>query len=253
MKRFLLGAVGLVALGLASPALAADLPMRTYSKAPGMVAALYDWSGFYLGLNGGGGSSHKCWELANSAALGPIVLPIPEGCHNATGGTAGGQVGYRWQSGPVVFGLELQGNWANFKGSNTNLFLPAVRDQSRIDTFGLFTGQIGYSWNTVLLYAKGGAAVTGDHYATFAIPSGALTAKVSEARWGGTIGGGVEFSFAPDWSVAAEYDHLFMGTRNVNAITPAGVFSATERVRQDVDLATVRVNYRWGGPVIAKY
>jgi outer membrane immunogenic protein len=253
MKKLLLGTVALIALGAGAPASAADL--APYSKAaPPMMPAYYDWSGFYLGLNGGGGSSRKCWDLIATPALGVIVPPAPEGCHDATGGTAGGQVGYRWQSGPVVFGLELQGNWANFRGSNINLVFPTIRDQSRIDAFGLFTGQIGYSWNTVLLYAKGGAAVTGDHYATFAaVPGGALIDKVSEARWGGTIGGGVEFSFAPNWSVAAEYDHLFMGTRNVSAFTPAGVFSATDRVRQDVDLATVRVNYRWGGPVIAKY
>jgi len=253
MKKFLLGAIGLVALGLASPAVAADIPMPAYSKAPAMIPAFYDWSGFYIGLNGGGGSSRKCWDLVATPALGTLTPPSPEGCHNATGATAGGQLGYRWQSGPVVFGLEAQGNWADFKGSNTNLFLPATRDQSRIDAFGLFTGQIGYSWNTVLVYAKGGAAVTDDRYATFTIPGGVLIDRIRETRVGGTIGGGVEFSFAPDWSVAAEYDHLFMGTRNVNAVTPAGVFSATDRVHQDVDLATVRVNYRWGGPVIAKY
>jgi outer membrane immunogenic protein len=252
MKKFLLGAVGLVALGVAAPAVAADLPARTYTKAPAMIAALYDWSGFYIGLNGGGGSSHKCWNIANN--LGVVIAPAaPEGCHDATGGTAGGQIGYRWQASAWVFGVEAQGNWSNFKGSNNNIFLPAVSDQSRIDAFGLFTGQVGYAWNNVLLYAKGGAAVTADRYATYTIPAGVLVDKASETRWGGTVGAGLEFSFAPNWSVAAEYDHLFMGTRNVNTVTPAGVFSATDRIRQDVDVVTARVNYRWGGPVIAKY
>ena len=259
MKKLLLGAVGLVAMGISAPALAADLAVRPYTKAPTpMVAAIYDWSGVYIGINGGGGWSRKCRDLVSNAFVPGVVTtfptPVAEGCHDASGGTVGGQIGYRWQASSWVFGLEAQGNWANFRGSNINLVFPTIRDQSRIDAFGLFTGQIGYSWNTVLVYAKGGAAVTGDHYATFAaVPGGALIDKVSEARWGGTIGGGVEFSFAPNWSVAAEYDHLFMGTRNVSAFTPAGVFSATDRVRQDVDLATVRVNYRWGGPVIAKY
>ena len=255
MKKLLLGAVGLVALGLASPALAADLPMRTYSKAPGMVAALYDWSGFYLGLNGGGGSSHKCWELANSGALGPI----PEGCHNATGGTAGGQVGYRWQASSWVFGLEAQGNWADFRGSNPSLFFtptlttPGLFNQSRIEAFGLFTGQVGYAWNNVLVYVKGGGAVTDDKYRTFTIPAALLVDSARETRWGGTVGVGLEYGFAPNWSVGFEYDHLFMGTRNVTFTTPAGLFSATDRIRQDVDIGLVRINYRWGGPVIAKY
>src|ERR1700749_1524054 len=65
MKKILLGVVGLFALG-AAPALAADLPARTYpAKAPAMIAAIYDWSGFYIGLNGGGGETHKCWDVNN--------------------------------------------------------------------------------------------------------------------------------------------------------------------------------------------
>ncbi len=69
------------------------------------------------------------------------------------------------------------------------------------------------------------------------------------------VGTGLEFAFAPNWSVAFEYDHLFMGNRTLdfNSTTTPGLFSREDRIRQDVDLATVRVNYRWGGPVIAKY
>jgi outer membrane immunogenic protein len=254
MKKFLLATVALIALGAGTPASAADLDARPYSKAaPAMIPAYYDWSGFYLGLNGGGGWARKCWDLVNNAGV-VMVPPAHEGCHDATGGTAGGQIGYRWQSGSWVFGLEAQGNWADFKGSNTNLFFVApTSDRSRIDAFGLFTGQIGFAWNNVLLYAKGGGAVTADRYSTFTIPAGVLIDRARETRVGGTVGAGVEFSFAPNWSVAAEYDHLFMGTRNVIATTPAGVFSASDRIRQDVDMVTARVNYRWGGPVIAKY
>ena len=78
-----------------------------------MIAAIYDWSGFYIGINGGWGSSHKCWDLRNRGSV--IVPRRAEGCHDATGGTAGGQIGYRWQSGTWVFGLEAQGNWADLK------------------------------------------------------------------------------------------------------------------------------------------
>jgi outer membrane immunogenic protein len=259
MKKILLGTVALVALGLAAPASAADLAARPYTKAPPpMVAAIYDWSGFYIGLNGGGGWSHKCWDINND--FGVAVSPaFREGCHDATGGTVGGQIGYRWQASSWVFGLEAQGNWADLKGSNTSLFDPLTRNESRIDAFGLFTGQIGWAWNNALLYVKGGAAVTSDHYREFDIPSGVQFARANETRWGAALGAGVEFGFAPNWSVGFEYDHLFMGDRNVNFSgigtfgIPAGSFVATDRIRQDVDLATVRVNYRWGGPVVAKY
>src|SRR3979411_692012 len=105
MKKFLLGTVGLVALGLA-PASAADLAARPYTKAPlPMIAPIYDWSGFYIGANAGWGWSRKCWDLVTTPAGVPIA-PFREGCHDATGGTAGGQIGYRWQARQWGFGLE---------------------------------------------------------------------------------------------------------------------------------------------------
>ena len=88
----------------------------------------------------------------------------PEGSHDATGGTVGGQVGYRWQAGTWVFGLEAQGNWADFSGSNASLVFPGFRNHTNVDAFGLFTGQVGYAVNNVLLYVKGGAAVTSNSY-----------------------------------------------------------------------------------------
>jgi outer membrane immunogenic protein len=214
-----------------------------------MIAAVYDWSGFYIGANGGWGSSRNCWDFL------PVAGGVsPEGCHNATGGTVGGQVGYRWQSGTWVFGLEGQGNWADFKGNNVSLLDPTIRNQSRIDAFGLFTGQVGYAANNVLFYVKGGAAVTADRFRRFDVPTGVLVATVGDdTRWGGVVGAGIEFGFAPNWSAGVEYNHLFMQDRTHTFVDTAGVFFATDRIRQDVDLVTVRVNYRWGGPVIAKY
>jgi outer membrane immunogenic protein len=259
MKKLLLGAIGLVALGMAEPASAADLAARPYMKAPvPMMAAMYDWSGFYLGLNGGGGWSHKCWTNTNTLNV-PTIPSVSEGCHDATGGMVGGQLGYRWQSAAWVFGIEGQGDWANLKGSNPSLFIPAAINQTKLNGLGLFTGQVGYSWNTILWYVKGGAAVTNDNYAGLATASNVAFDRGTETRWGGTVGTGLEVSFAPSWSVAVEYDHLFMGTSNVSffatgiGIPAAGVLSRNESIRQDVDMVTARINYRWGGPVIAKY
>jgi outer membrane immunogenic protein len=249
MKKIWLGTVAAAVLGMAAaPASAADLAARPYTKAPPpMIQALYDWSGFYIGINGGGGSSHKCWDLLTGG------VSTAEGCHNATGGTVGGQIGYRWQSSSWVFGLEGQGNWADFKGSNTNLTNALLRDNSKIDSFGLITGQVGYAWNSALFYVKGGGAVVGDKYNTTVIANGALNDSANQTRWGGTVGAGLEFGFAPNWSVGVEYDHMFLGRKNVSFTTPAGAFSTTESIRQDVDLGLVRLNYRFGGPSIAKY
>lgn len=257
MKKFLLS---IAAFGMAlSSANAADLAARPYTKAPPMVAAVYDWSGFYIGVNGGGGSSRKCWDLI-SPGLGIIV---PEGCHDATGGTAGGQVGFRWQSANWVFGVEGQGNWADFTGDNisTVLFPPTgLRNRSHIEGFGLITGQVGYAWNNVLLYVKGGGAVVADKYRTNDVVTGVEFDRGSETRWGGVIGGGLEFGLAPNWTLGVEYDHIFLGHRDVGFAgsvgfggVPAGAFTRRERIGQDVDIGLVRLNYRFGGPIIAKY
>jgi outer membrane immunogenic protein len=249
MKKVLLVTASLIALGAAAPAMAADLAARPYTKAPPMIAAIYDWSGFYIGANGGWGSSRNSWDSVAPFTAGP------EGSHDATGGVAGGQIGYRWQAGTWVFGLEAQGDWADLKGDNlSTLFGAGFRNESRIDAFGLFTGQIGYAFNNVLFYVKGGAAVTDNRNRIFSTALGTQLASTGDdTRWGGTVGVGLEYGFAPNWSAAVEYDHLFMQDRTLNFTTPAGAAFGSDRISQDVDLVTVRVNYRFGGPIIAKY
>ena len=141
MKKLMLVTASLIALGAAAPAVAADLAARPYTKAPPMVQALYDWSGFYIGVNGGGGTSRNRWDLVGG---------LSEGSHDSTGGTVGGQVGYRWQTGPIVFGVEAQGNWADFSGDNVSQVFPLNRNRTKIDAFGLFTGQVGYAFSNAL-------------------------------------------------------------------------------------------------------
>ena len=237
----------IVSTGLSNIASAADLPARApaYTKAPIMQAA-YDWSGFYIGINGGGGTSRFNWDADGVGN---------EGSHNATGGTFGGQIGYRWQMSSVVLGVEAQGNWASFRGDNLSQIVAFAPDdnQSRIDAFGLFTGQIGYAWDRALLYVKGGAAVTDNRYRIFLGQGGPLNDTADETRWGGVVGVGLEYAFAPSWSLGFEYDHLFMGNRDVNFTFVGGGFDGSDHIKQDVDLFTVRVNYKFGGPVVARY
>lgn len=258
MKKIVLGAIA--AGALSSTAWAADLSARTYTKAPAVVASpVYDWSGFYVGLNGGGGSSRNCWDL--TANNGVALVPAPrEGCHDATGGLVGGQIGYRWQSAGWVFGVEAQGDWADLKGSSASAtaIIP-FNNQTKIDGIGLFTAHVGYAWSNILLYVKGGAAVTDNKYSdVFTVNNafgnaGTTFNSAGDTRWGGSVGAGVELGFAQNWSIAFEYDHLFMGNRNIIFAANAIAVSRADNIRQDVDMATVRVNYRWGGPVVAKY
>jgi outer membrane immunogenic protein len=246
-----IGFSAVIGIGAAS---AADLAARPYTKAPAPVmVAAYDWSGFYVGINGGGGWSHKCWDVV---PVGGGAL-LPEGCHDASGGTVGGQVGYRWQASSWVFGVEAQGNWADFTGSRVSqqfILVPGdAASRTNMRAFGLFTGQVGYAANNVLFYLKGGAAVTDDRYEHRVVVTNTVFDSASETRWGGVVGAGIEYGFAPNWSAAFEYDHLFMGTHTLNFRNAAGLLSTVDRIRQDVDVATVRVNYRFGGPVVAKY
>jgi outer membrane immunogenic protein len=262
MRRFALVGAGLFSIaGFVGAASAADLPVR-YAKAAPPAISIYDWSGFYIGLNAGGAVSQNCWNTTNASGN-PLIGSPSNGCHEATGALAGGQVGYRWQATNWVFGLEAQGDWANLKGSNTSEFgafggFP-FSNRTKIDAIGLFTGQVGYAWNNVLGYVKGGAALTDDKYngvsqvAVGAFPAGFAFDQASGTRWGSALGIGLEYGFAPGWSVGIEYDHLFMGRSNANIFTPGGVFDRTARVEQDLNLGTARLSYHFGSPVVANY
>jgi len=208
---------------------------------------MYNWTGFYIGLNGGAASSHECWTITSVA--GAPVFPNSEGCHDATGGLAGGQIGYRWQITSWVFGIEAEGDWANLQGSNGSLtaIIPYI-NQAKIDAIGLFTGQLGYAGNGLLWYVKAGAAVTQNDYSSFFTATNVVFNQASETRWGGVAGTGVEFAFAPNWSVAVEYDHLFMGTNSVTFPASAIAVTRGDDIRQNVDMGTVRLNYRFVGP-----
>ncbi len=252
MKKFWLVPVAVAAVGMATPASAADLAARPYVKAPPpAVAAVYDWSGFYIGGNAGWGQARACLDF-----VGPGGAFATDGCRDGSGAVVGGQIGYRWQSGGFVFGLEGQGDWANLRASRVSLINPAFTERAKVDSIGLITGNIGYAWNNVLLYLKGGGAVTGSR---FDILNGAGTsvASASATRWGADVGVGFEYGFTPNWSVGAEYDHLFMGHNN-NSFSVANpiVAGALNRINLDVDMVTIRFNYRFGGygaPVAARY
>ena len=266
MKKFLLGTVGLLALGMGAPASAADMAVKARPPAP-VIAPIYDWTGFYIGANGGWGQSNSCLNFVDP--FDPFGTDFADGCRSRSGGLVGGQIGYRWQAGTWVFGLEAQGDWADLSNQRVSPFfdqfnpLPGLTStRTKTDGIGLFTGQIGYAWNAALFYVKGGAAVTSNRFSILETISGIELASASATRWGGTVGAGFEYGFTPNWSFGVEYNHLFMGDAN-NSFTglrfgPGAVPAAiiNNRITQDVDMLTLRLNYKFGGygsPVVAKY
>jgi outer membrane immunogenic protein len=256
MKKFLMGTVGLMALGMAAPASAADMAVKA-APAPVYVAPIYNWTGFYIGGNGGWGQSNSCLNFINA-----FGFDFRDGCASRSGGVVGGQIGYRWQANQWVFGLEAQGDWADLSRTRVSPFfdqfnpIPGLTStRTKTDGIGLFTGQIGYAWNASLFYFKGGAAVTSNRFTIFDTLTGIQLASANATRWGGTAGVGFEYGFTPNWSFGVEYNHLFMGDAN-NSFTgadPRLARFANNRITQDVDMVTLRLNYRFGGPAIAKY
>ncbi|QIG98151.1 MULTISPECIES: outer membrane protein [Bradyrhizobium] len=251
MRKFLAAAVSFAAIAMgAAPASAADMAVKAPPPAP--LPVIYNWSGFYIGANGGWGQSRNCWDFVGVAGT-----VIGDGCRERSGGLVGGQIGYRWQANQWVFGLEAQGDWADLSSQRASIIAPAFSTRTTTDGIGLFTGQIGYAWNASLLYVKGGAAVTSNRFSILSTLTGAELASASATRWGGTVGVGWEYGFAPNWSAGIEYDHLFMGNANnsFSVVNPI-VAGALNRISQDVDMVTLRINYRFGGystPVAARY
>jgi outer membrane immunogenic protein len=263
MKKVLLGALGLLALA-AGPAAAADLPAKVYTKAPAVVPIpIYNWGGFYIGANAGYGWNRRCLDITAVNSLGVFDA---EGCRNSGGGVVGGQIGYRWQMTNWVFGLEAMGDWANLRNSNQSLFFTSggFPDTwtSKTTALGLFTGQVGYAWNNVLWYVKGGAAVANQRWDLFNNFTNVGIFSTERTRWGGTVGTGIEYGFAPNWSVALEYDYIWRTNYSATYVVPTGIlangvavnaFSAN--TRSDINLITARINYHfnWGSPVVARY
>ena len=136
--------------------------------------------------------------------------------------------------------------------------LGLISTRTKTDGIGLFTGQIGYAWNQALFYVKGGAAVTSNRFSILETFTGIELASASATRWGGTVGVGFEYGFTPNWSFGVEYNHLFMGDAN-NSFTGVNLGTAAvlnNRITQDVDMVTLRINYRFGGygaPIAARY
>src|SRR6476469_8681500 len=250
MKKFLLATVGWIARGISAPAAAADMAVK--AAPPPYVAPIYNWTGFYIGGNGGWGQSNSCLNLDGFGIFG-----FADGCASRSGCLVGGQIGYRWQASQWVFGVEAQGDWADLSHTRPSLFDPTVSLRTKTDGIGLFTGQIGYAWNQALFYVKGGAAVTSNRFSVLENVFGTELAAASSTRWGGTVGVGFEYGFTPNWSFGVEYNHLFMGDAN-NSFTGPAVPAAfvNNRITQDVDMVTARINYRFGGygaPIAARY
>ena len=220
MKRILLAAAALLAATSLSSA--ADLARRPYAMP--VAPPVFNWTGFYLGVNGGYG-----WVDNDITGVG--------GTGQLKGGFVGGQLGYNWQHpSNWVFGVEADAQWADMKRTDTATMGPAVFSlEQRFENFGTFRGRLGYAFNNVLLYGTGGWAFANEKgTASIAVPGFFAAASISNFLSGYAAGAGIEWAFLPNASVKVEYLHLGFDTNNFMGVLP---------VQTNVDTVRIGVNY----------
>ena len=212
-------------LALTGAAAAADMarpapPPAYYQKAPVVVPA-YSWTGFYIGLNGGGALGSSSWDRT--------------GNRNIDGGLVGGTVGYNWQFGQAVAGLEGDIDWADINGSTTtNCALGCKTSDTWLSTV---RGRLGYAADRFMPYVTGGAAF-GDIRASTPGFSGGSSTKT-----GWTLGGGLEAALVSNWTAKVEYLYVDLGSFNCGLGCGGGLTS--DNVSFHTNLLRAGVNYRF--------
>ena len=243
MHRILLG---IAAAALAAiPALAADMP-ASIGSGPIMMPPAANWTTCYFGGNGGWGRDTHHYTSAGG---------LNEGRTNADGVVAGGQVGCDVQvTSYLVIGAQGLMDWADANGSNASSVTPANVFHTNARWFATAAGRLGIAVVPALLvYGKGGFGWVGEHN-TFT-SSGVLTNNNTNDRIfaGIDAGGGVEWKMNPNWSLWVEYDRMFSHTDRLVFSGIGGAASFQETVRRDFEKVLFGINYRFGGPVVARY
>jgi outer membrane immunogenic protein len=222
MKRVFLALVSLAAL--TGTAAAADLPPRPapapYYKAP-VEVQVYNWTGFYIGINGGGGFGRSQWDSIGSS-------------FDISGGLVGGTVGYNYQFGQAVVGVEGDIDWADINGT-TNSACP-FGCKTTDNWLSTVRGRLGYAADRFMPFVTGGAAF-GDIRASTPGFAGASNTNV-----GWTAGAGLEFAIAGNWTAKAEYLYVDLGKFNCGISCGA---AATDNVSFTANIVRAGVNYRF--------
>jgi outer membrane immunogenic protein len=283
MRRLLLAGT---ALAFAGPAFAADLPARMPVKAP-MVAPIapFAWTGCYVGGHIGAGASTQ--DVSEpTGPFGPFLVPANDRLRvDKSSFLGGGQVGCDYQfAANWVIGAAGDFSWTDINGQTTDPFFAGknpgpITFSAKTEWLATATGRIGYAWDRVMVYGKGGAAWAHDKYSVgnlfaWGNPnaslcfSGAAFAACNptgtETRTGWTVGVGFEWAFADNWSTALEFDHYDFGTKRVTLTDPNGfsfvtlgavAVSGPVDVKQRIEAVKFSINYRfnWGAPVSARY
>ncbi|QWG15331.1 outer membrane beta-barrel protein [Bradyrhizobium sediminis] len=272
-----LAAAAILAMG-ATAAQAADLP---YRKAPPVaVAPAYDWTGFYVGANAGwvGSVNNDVGLTGTDTGGGGFGSELADGSTPRTFNTrysgfiGGGQVGYNKQFGTWLLGVEadIMGSNASASATHINLPQPPFPARSAITTvvsnklnyLGTVRGRLGVVVNNpLLLYVTGGLAYGQTELGVSSVcptcgPARNLATTSGPTNFGWTVGAGAEWMFAANWTAKVEYLYYDLGTNTTAPLVynyGASTSTLTASIRETGQLARVGINYKWGGPLVAKY
>lgn len=244
---------------------AADIQRPVYKAAPVMTA--YNWSGFYAGINAGWGQNVEQTNLFGTDAFssGAIDIGVIPGSLDPRqqGWVVGGQAGYRWQMGAFVYGADLEFNWSDVNGGRNDVFtlsplgIPAsvtTTTNSELNWYGTLAGTIGFAFDRVLVYGKGGVAygeirneITNTLSTPIAPLNGTATGSFDGKEWGWVVGAGIEAALVGGWTIGAEYTYLDFGQSSVaygTTIAGANIGFVADR-DNTFHMVKGRLNYRF--------
>ncbi|HEY2758721.1 MAG TPA: outer membrane protein [Pseudolabrys sp.] len=199
MKRVVLaGASALAIVMMMGAANAADLPVRREmpTKAP-LYSAPYNWTGFYLGINAGGSFGRSKWDGAGTGNI------------DTSGALVGGTIGYNWQYGQSVFGLEGDADWSSLRGSSS-CFGGVASCETKNDFLATVRGRLGYAFDRFMPFVTGGLAIGN-------VKADSPFSSDDNTRAGWTVGGGLEFALAGPWTAKVEYLYADLGKDSCDA------------------------------------
>jgi outer membrane immunogenic protein len=240
------------AIGLSGSAFAADLPPAPAPRAPAVyvppVVPVYNWSGVYLGINGGYGFGSSEWtdplNLSGSTSSGNF---------NTNGGLVGGTAGVNFQTGGFVFGVEGDWDWQGLQGTSNGSFCNAISTpgialpscETKSDWIATIRGRAGYAADRVLFYATGGGAAGN-------VQTGLSTLSLqSNTEYGWTAGAGIEWAFADNWTAKVEYLFVDLGNTTCNTSANCGFDAAATASNNSVSftesMIRAGVNFKFNG------
>jgi outer membrane immunogenic protein len=247
MKRILLSMIALGMIDALHPLLAADLPI--YRKAPAAAAPEYDWSGFYIGVAGGYGFGNH--DLNN--ATGPATtFGNATANYGSQGALGGGEIGYNWQSGHIVLGVESDFFGASINGNDSSAVaagtfpIPTV-DQDNLRWTGTLRARGGIAVDRLLLFFTGGWAY-GDIDHTSTDPVFGIDKFTVHAN-GLTAGGGLAYALTDN--LIGKFEYRYYNFDSYSRTPPTGALPY--KVDSTYSVVTVGLDYKFGSSAIARY